>query len=447
MQKKNETKKSSDSLKNSNILWGIVSVVLAILIWIYYGNNFGTEMTRTFYGVEVSYVGRDAMRDSQSLIISKEETNSVTLKLTGSRRDISKLTSEDLKAVVNLSSVTSAGYRTMAYTVSYPSTVNSASIREEKSPQTVGLQISRIATRVVDVKGRFEGTLAEGYALDAAGMSFDPAYITLSGPEEELSQISFASVIVDRDDVSSSFTAAANYNLIDPDGETVSFSDVTADVDTVSVTVPVNLTKEVALDVTLLEGGGATTQNVVKEIEPKSIILAGDASTLDAINTIYLATVDLSDYVTFPQTQYAITIPNDVENLSGVSTATVDLSFTGLETGYFVVTNLETTGLQEGYTADVMDITLGVTIRASAETLEQIEANNIRAVADLTGITTTSRAPVTVYVDGYPDAGAVGDYVLYVRVAPVEEVAEETEEATDSDASVSEPAAEDDILE
>ena len=447
MQKKNETKKSSDSLKNNNILWAIVSVILAILIWIYYGNNFGTEMTRTFYGVEVTYVGRDAMRDSQSLVISEEETTSVTLKLSGSRRDIAKLTSEDLKAVVNLSTVTSAGYRTMAYTVSYPSFVNSASIREEKSPQTVGLQISRIATRVVDVKGRFEGSLAEGYALDAAGMNFDPAYITLSGPEEELSQISFASVIVDRDDVSSSFTAAANYNLIDPDGEVISFSDVTADVDTVTVTVPVNMTKEVALDVTLVEGGGATAQNVVKEIEPRTVILAGDASTLDAINTIYLATVDLSDYVTFPQTEYSITIPNDVDNLSGISTATVDLSFTGLKTAYFVVTNLEYTGLEEGYAADVMDITLGVTIRAPAEILEKIESNNIRAVADLTGITTTSRAPVTVYVDGYPDAGAVGDYVLYVRVAPVEEVPETAEEATETDAEeIGEPE-EDDIQE
>ena len=115
-------------------------------------------------------------------------------------------------------------------------------------------------------------------------------------------------------------------------------------------------------------------------------------------------------------------LPNDVSNLSGVNTASVNLTFNGLETAYYVVTNLEYTGLEEGYAADILDITLGVTIRADADVIRNIEANNIRAVADLTGITTTSRAPVTVYVDGYPDAGAVGDYVLYVRVteAPAE---------------------------
>ena len=428
MQKTNETK-ASKSLFDNSIFCAILSLLLSLMIWMYYSTNFATEVTQTFYGVEVTYVGRDAMRESQSLIISREETTSVNLTLTGSRRDISRLTSEDLKAVVNLSTVQSAGYRTMAYTISYPSSVNTAAIREDvKQPQTVGLQISKLSTRVVDVKGRFEGTLAEGYALDAAGMSFDPAYITLSGPEEELELVKEASVVVDRDNVSGSFTAAANYNLVDENGEVLSFEDVSVDVDTVSVTVPINMTKEVALDVSLIYGGGVSEENVVKLIDPATITIAGDASTIESINTIYVSTIDLSDYVTFPHTDYSIILPNDTENLSGVTTAGVDITFSGVDTAYYVVTNLEYTNLSEGYEADVMDVTLGVTIRAPSDILAGIEANNIRAVADLTGITNTSRAPVTVFVDGYPEAGAVGDYVLYVRVAPTDSTADEAAE-------------------
>ena len=427
MQKKTE-KKTGKSLLDNSVFWAILSLLLATFIWVYYVSNYSTEMTRTFYGVEVTYLGRDAMRESQSLIISEEEATTVTLTLSGSRREMSKLSSDNLKAVVNLSTVASPGYRSMAYTISYPSSVNSASIREEdKQPQTVGLQVSRLDTRVVDVTGHFVGTLAEGYALDAAGMSFDPAYITLFGPEEELDQVKSASVIVDRDGVSSSFTAAANYNLVDENGEVLSFDDVTTDADSVSVTVPINMTKEVALDVSLIYGGGAAEENVIKEITPQTITIAGDASTIDSINTIYVATIDVSDYQTFPHTDYTIILPNDTENLSGVTTAGVDLTFTGLESAYYVVTNLDYTNLAEGYEADVMDVTLGVTIRAPADVLASIEANNIRAVADLTDITTTSRAPVAISVDGYPEAGAVGDYVLYVRVqpAPAEEAAEE----------------------
>lgn len=420
MQKITETKKTSKNLLDSRLFWGCLSLLLATLIWIYYGSNFGTEMTRTFTGVEVSYVGQDALRDSQSLVISNEEATTVTVTITGSRREISKLTSDSLKAVVNLSSVASAGYRAMPYTISYPSSVNTANIQESnRIPQTVGLQISKLASRVVDVKGRFDGSMAEGYTLDSAGMTFDPAYITLMGPEEELEQVDSAFVVVDRDNVSASFTAAANFNLVDADGEVLRFDDVSEDVDAVTVSVPVNLMKEVKLDVSLIDGGGATGESsVIKSIQPDTITIAGDAATIEGINTIYLATIDLSDYVTFPETEYTIVLPNDTDNISGVTTAKVGLEFTGLDWAYYTVTNLDYTNLADGYTADVMDVTLVVTIRAPSDILPQIEANNIRAVADLSGITTTSKVPVTVYVDGYAEAGAVGDYTMYVRVTP-----------------------------
>ena len=413
----NDTAKQKKSITDSRLFWAVVSIAIALVLWVYYGMNFGAEITRTFYGVEVTYSGQEALRDSQNLIISDEETTTVTLTLTGSRRDISRLTSEDLKAVVNLSAVNSTGYRTMPYTISYPTNVNQSGITAEKSPQTVGLVISRLSTKVVDVTGRFEGTLSEGYALDSSGMLFEPSTVTLTGPQEELDMIEKAFVVVNRDEVSASFTATANYSLVDAEGEALVFDDLTADVETVSVTVPINLTKTVALGVNLIYGGGASEDNVAVEIEPSSILIAGDAATIEGINTISVASIDLSDYSSFPRMEYPITIPNDTENLSGITTAEVELTFSGLASDLYQVTNLDVTGLEEGYTAAILDNMIVIRIRAPENVLPEIAANNVRAVADLTGITSTTRVPVSVYVDGYPEAGAVGDYYMYVRVA------------------------------
>jgi YbbR domain-containing protein len=415
-------RKNDEKWTDSRLLWTVVSLFLAVIIWVYYGSNFGTEQTTTFYGVEVVYTGETAMRDSLNLIISNEEATTVNVTLTVSRRDIARLTSADLKAVVNLSNVTTAGYRTMGYTLSYPSSVNSAGITvKSQTPSTIGLQISKLATKAVEVRGRYDGTVQEGYAIDSAGMTFDPAYVTLIGPEEELEQVDCAYAVVARDNVSSSFNVTANFSLVNGDGEVLEFEDVTMDADTVSVTVPVNLTKEVALDVSLVEGGGATADNVIKTITPSSITLAGDAATLDSINTVYIATIDLSDYTTFPSTEYSIVLPNDTENLSGITTATVELSFTGLAVQPFVATNISYTNLADGYTALIYEPTILVNIRAPESVLNLIEANNIRVVADLTDITTSSKVPVTVYVDGYSEAGAVGDYAVYVQVKPQSE--------------------------
>ena len=419
MQKKNSTGGILSKFKDSRILWACLSLVAAFMIWVYYTSNYGAEIERTFYGVEVVYTGESALRDSLNLVISQEETTSVNLTISGPRREISKLTSADIKAVVNLSNVTREGYRTMSYTPSYPSSVNTASIQVTgQSPQTVGLYISKLATKVVEVQGSFDGSVREGYAVDSSHMSFDPATVTLIGPEEELEQIHHAHVYVSRDEVTSSFTVTANYSLVNGEGEVLEFTDVQTDAETIMATVPISMIKEVALDVTLVNGGGATADNVIKDIEPKTITLIGDASTLEGINTISLDTLDLSDFSTFPKKEYTIVLPNGTESLSGVTTATVELTFTGLADQLYTVSNLDYINLEDGYSASIMTSSMVVKIRAPEDVIGSIGANNIRAVADLTGLTTTSRAPVTIYVDGFEQAGAVGDFTMYVEITP-----------------------------
>ena len=422
MQNETKTNKSRTKLTDSRVFWAILSVMAAFLLWVYYTANFATSTTAMFYDVEVIYSGEEAMRDSLNMIIAQEDTETVDISLTGSRRELAKLTSSDLKAVVNLFNVTRAGYRTMPYTISYPTSVNSVGIKvSTQSPQTVGLYISKLATKSVEVKGKFEGTVQEGYAVDASQMKFDPATVTLTGPEEILEQIASAQVIVGKEEVSSTFTVSANYTFVTPEGEAVEFDmeEIQTDAEAIVTTVPISMKKEVMLDVTLIDGGGATANaNVVKDIQPQTITIAGDATTLEGLNTISIATIDLSDYLTFSPTEYTIVLPNETDNLSGITTANVSLTFTGLKDDLFTVTNLDYINLEEGYEAEIITPALVVTIRAPEDVFDSIAENNIRAVADLTGLTNTSRAPVTIYVDGYEQAGAVGDVTMYVEIQP-----------------------------
>lgn len=420
MQKNKTSGKSK--ISENRVFLAVLSLLIAFLLWVYYTNNYASSMTKTFYNVEVVYSGVDAMRDSQNLVISQMDTETVNVTLTGNRREISKLSSEDLNAVVNLYNVTRAGYRTMSYTMSYPTSVNSSGIKVTgQTPQTVGLYISKLSTKIVDVVGTFEGTVLDGYAVDSTHMSFDPATVTLVGPEEVLNRIDKAHVLVSREDVSSTFTVNANYTLIDTAGELVETedADIQTDAENIVATVPISMKKDVALGVTLIDGGGAlASENVIVDVKPSAITIAGDAATLEAINSLSVATIDLSDYTEYPTTEVNIVLPNGTDNLSGIAMATVSLTFTGLEWDLFNVTNLSYTGLEEGYTAKIITSSLVTTIRAPEGILSQIEANNIRAVADLTGLTTTTRAPVTFYVDGFEQAGAVGDITMYVEITP-----------------------------
>lgn len=414
MQPNKTDKRWLNRLFSSRLFVAALSVIGAVLIWCFYTTTYGAKETRTFTGVEVNYAGESTMRESLGLVLTYEDTETVTVTVSGPRRYIANLTAEDLIASVDLSKVTRTGDKTLSYTLVYPSNVDSSSMSvTRKLPEYISLVVSKLSTKSVVVEGEFVGNTQEGYVADKV-MSFEPSTITLIGPEEELAQVDCAFVTIDRDDVNSSFTAESAFVLRNADGEALEFDDVQCDAETVSAALTVNMMKEVALDVTLVDGGGATSANVIKHIDPSSIMLAGDSATLAGVNTIYLGTIDLADYQNFPDTEYTITIPNDTDNLSGVTTAHVSLEITGLSTASFTVYNLEYINCPEGYTAEIMTLGIPVTIRAPEETLAQISANNLRAVADLSDITVTSKAPTTIYVDGFPNAGAVGDYTMTV---------------------------------
>lgn len=416
MQKKTAINKILDS----RVFWVILSLCAALLLWLYYTSNYAVSKTKTFYGVEVSFVGQDAMRDTLNMVVSDQDASVVNVTLRGTRRDIDSISSSDLRAVVNLSNVTKAGYRAMSYTIAYPSTVNQSNIQEAaRSPSTIGLQISKLSTKSLPVTGVFEGTTAEGYMVDASEMTFDPANVTFTGPEEELEQIDDVQVVVGRDEVNASFSSEANYILLDTEGSELQFEDIQADTETVTVTVPVSTIKEVALTVTLVDGGGATTEDVIADVQPPTITVAGDAATLDGLNSIAVTTIRLGDYLTFPTLEFAIVLPNGVECLTGETSARVSMEFTGLTSDLFIVNNLSVVNVPEGYRAEIMDASKVVTVRAPEEIFDRIKANNIRIVADLSEVTPAPgryRVPTTVYVDGFESAGAVGTYPIYVQL-------------------------------
>ena len=66
-----------------------------------------------------------------------------------------------------------------------------------------------------------------------------------------------------------------------------------------------------------------------------------------------------------------------------------------------------------------MSESIEVTLRGPAETLAQIESEDIRVEVDLTELrdsSGTSMVPVKIYIDDYPDVGAIYENNVAVRI-------------------------------
>ena len=411
-------KKTLGKLYDSKLFWIIVSLLASVCLWVYV-TSVETEVTETtLYGLPVQFQGEDVLRESKGLIITDVSADTVQVTVRGSLRDLSKLDERNVTAYIDVSELEARSY-SYPVQLQLPDSVSEDSITVvSRLPENVTFTVENIKKRTIDVKGVFNGTVAEGYV--SKPITTNPSTIDIYGAESVINQVAYALVTIDRDDVSSTITYDSTYQLIDMDGNIMETDGITMSAEQVEVSMVVNVTKEVALSVDILDGGGASVENAVVDIEPSSILLSGDAQQLEGINRIVLSTIDLSLVDDSFEETYTIILDNGITNESGVTEATVTVTIRGLEKTELTIDNISIIGQTEGTTATLMTKNLRVTLRGPEAILEQVRPEDIRAEADMTNFNNRSgqvSVPVKIYVDGFESVGAVGEYSVIIAVS------------------------------
>ena len=405
---------------DSRAFWMIVSLIASLTIWIYMTSIKTDEVKLTFRGIKVELVGEDTLRSSKNMVITDLDSATVNVDLTGPRRIIASMTPEDLTAVIDVNKLSRAAYTTQQYTIAFPNGVDSSKIAvSKKMPDTVSFVVSPLNTKTIQVRGSFDGSLAEGYTAETP--VFEPATVTVSGPDAYLKNVSYAWVSFAKDSVDSTYRdEEAPIILMNENNEACSTVGLTCSQDTVVATLPLLQVKEVPITVDLVSGGGAFVENTVVKIEPASVTLAGDSAILSGINKILLDTVDLTSFASTYSEVYTIPIDNGLKNLTGATEAKVSIEILNLETKKFNVKNISYMGVTEGFEAELITESIEVTVRGTAEQLSQLRRENIRAVADLTDFNESvgNYSPtVKIQVDGFTDVGAIlGPYTVSVEI-------------------------------
>ncbi|MBR6207563.1 MAG: hypothetical protein IKQ69_01060 [Oscillospiraceae bacterium] len=424
MENNTENKTFFRNISRSNVFWAIVSLALAILLWMYVTSTEGVEVSVTFSNVPIEFLGEDSLRESSGLIVTEQDRTSVNLTLSGARRVMNKLTSNNISATINLNKMYTDGRYSVSYDISYPADVDPDSVTVlRSSASVVNFYLDRVVRKTVPVMGDFTGNTAEGY-MAADSLSFDPVVVTISGPNATVSQVDHAYVNISREGVSKTLSYSTTYDLVDADGNMVNDAEILLETPDVNVTLNVLSTRTVPLDVTVIDGGGATRfENAEITITPASIVLAGEAEVIDATTKLILGTIDLSSFTSDYAATYTIALPNGTENLTGVNEANVTVSIRGLSIRSFNIPkdNISCINVPEGYTAEIITQTINdVLVRAGEDVIESIGTHNLRAVADLSGITPGSgnvfNPIVKIYIDGFPTAGVVGEERIYVSL-------------------------------
>lgn len=404
---------------NSKIFLAFLSLLIAMLVWMYVTSTEGVEIDKNFAGVPVVFYGEESLRDLRGLIITNVENSSVTFNVSGSRTVLSQLDATDVYVSVDVSNITRTGSQKLAYSIVYPSGIDTSTLSDSsRSPVTINFDVEKLETKTVEIRAIFDGSVAEGYSVEEPVVT--PSTVLVSGSAEAVSKVEYGLVVIGRQDVDRTLSFDADFDLFDADGNIITDSELELSQETVNVTMTVLSVKDVPLSVTVIDGGGATIDNADIRFSQETIQIAGDAETLEGINKIIVGTIDLSTIAATAQETFQIVLDNNVQNLTGITEVTVTVLISGLETRKFIITNFSCINNTTGYEWDVLTTSLEVRVRGTSEELDALSSDNIRAVADLSGLgnaTGTMERTVRIYIDGAVAAAAFGEYTIYIEVS------------------------------
>lgn len=406
-------------ITDSKIFLIIISVLVSFAIWVYVTGMEGDEYTTTFRSVPVQLVGEETLRNSRNMVITDLDISTVSVEITGPRRIVASLSSSDLVAQVDVSKLTQAAYTSQQYTVIFPDGIDKSQLRvNRKTPDTVNFMVSALTTKTVQVRGSFDGMIAENCTAETP--VFEPSTITLIGAEIYLKDVTYAWVTFGEDIFAeTSYSIETGFTLMDASGNPCQTTGITLSDESVVATLPLLEVKDVKLTVDIIEGAGATSANTKVTIEPEYVTLAGDSTVLSGMNKIVIKTIDLSDFASTYTETFTIPLDNDIKNISGISEAQVTVEIVGLATKTFKCSNISVENVTNGFSANLLTTSMDVVLRGLPSEIDSINASDIEVIADLADYNEsvgTYLADAKVRVKGYDNVGAIGDNTVSLEI-------------------------------
>lgn len=432
------TEEEKPRFNRSKVVRIVISILVAIAMWLYVDLERAPERTMTIRDIPVEFSGENTTLADKNLMLLSGYDTTIDLKIRGPKRELVKMNRDNVRVIASTSSIDSVGVHQLDWTVSFPDGVVRTNVSVEKaSLSQITVTVGELYTKEVPVECQVVGEVAEGYFT--GDVVLDPEVLTLRAQRDDLLNVSCAKLTVDISGATRSVVQTVDVQLYDYDGKPVENSNIRTNTSLIQAKVPVLTTREVELAVEFSGVPGAAMNSIKCDITPKTVRLNGEADVLDSIDKLVLATLHVDDLELHQQNSYVVTPPDGTWLVNGNEVATADITLEGIEEKSLTTTSIEFDKLPSGLYAIAPDGGLTVRLWGLSEEIEAVTAENLRVIADMSAVTGqgTVTVPVTVTISGFNDVTVRGTYELTVTVTDVAPTVPETTEG----AAASHPAA------
>lgn len=367
-----------------NIGVKILSVVLAILLWLVITNMNDPVLYRDFHDVPVLIKNENLIKNPrQSYEIIEGEM--VDFKVKARRSIIENLSKSDFEVVADFAHLSNVN--SVSISITPKRYKDEIEIIDKGDIQHMIVSIEKLSSKQFQLNIVTKGEVEEGYYLGPK--SAVPVMIEITGPESRLDKIKKVIVEVDVNGASKSFKRLAQPILLDEEGNEIENTRLALSDNRFEVDIVIYQVKEIGLKVTTT--GQPANGYVMTGIEyqPKTIEIAAKDSILKNIDSLEVprditnATDNIEEFIELQEW-----LDEGVYLVESDATASVKITIEKLETKEISIWPNDIELKNKSDSLEVIYITKGpikVNVLGPPSELSQINRNTLKPYINLLG--------------------------------------------------------------
>jgi len=360
----------------ADILTIVLSLVLAIVIWVTAVRENNPFTTRTF---ELS-VALSGLPDNA--LVTNTVQQAVRVEVNGPTATLNQLRSDDFQAVIDLSQLP---FGESSAPIQIQVEIQDVTLASQ-FPETTLIILERQTTRDIPVIISLRGTPARGHTSNEP--ISDPATIQVSGPASRVEEIAEARVTILLDDARESIVVTRRPLFYDQQGNVVGINNLNVNTAEINVTVPISQLADFAEKPVVVNwvGEPATGYRLLNvSNEPRSVLVTGSPEVLSSLGSLQTEPIDITGAIETISLQATLILPDGV-SLDTLQSILVVIEVEPILTSSVVPVVPEIRALGPGLTATVSVDTVRVIVYGPLPVLDSLQEDDVRVTLDLLGL-------------------------------------------------------------
>lgn len=366
-----------------------ISIVVAALIWAYVIGSINPPAEGRFKGIPITMTNTEVL-ESKGLAVKDCSAEYIDLVLSGTRSDMSKLRTDEIKAVVDLSNALE-GENEFTIDIHVPDNIDI----EQKSVRKLVVEVEKLKTASVDVEIVYSGETNDGSEVRTESVSQEQ--VTVKGAESLVNEVKAARGTVDTTSVGES-ASEISCTLVPVNNSGAQVDNVRVNPGSVTVTSVLFYDKTVPLKLQITDD---ESENLEKTwTAPEEVTICGEKGLIEGIDSVEAEVVDISAVTEDTEIEIVPMLPEGVYLSEKNESLILSVKVEGESEETFTLTgsDINLTGSEDQVIYRFGEDSFNVTVLGTRDELEALTKDDVLLVADVSGIRKGESAEVTLAV-------------------------------------------------